>query len=195
MDRVVRVRIQDCVAIGNAGSGLSMGLYGLNSQCQPVSVTIKNYATERNGQSGFFLSGNDDPNAPTGTVVLTDCSSTNDPDYGAVASFWLNPGPMLLTRNLTVTDANGSGKTYDGAAIAVKRGGGGRTALGNVRFEGTSIIDAKGRLKTYFSVRDYSKVGFKNIWIGTFRTLRGVPAGAPLGMVDGRPQNSVDIPP
>ncbi len=77
----------------------------------------------------------------------------------------------------------------------MKRGGGGRIDLGNVRFEGISIIDAKGRLKTYFSVRDYSKVGLKNIWIGDFRSLRGLPAGAPIGVVDGRPQSSVDIPP
>ena len=77
----------------------------------------------------------------------------------------------------------------------MKRGGGGRIALGNVRFEGTSILDTKGRLKTYFSVRDYSKVGLKNIWIGDFRSLRGLPAGAPIGVVDGRPQSSVDIPP
>jgi hypothetical protein len=194
-DRIVNVRIQDCTAIGNAGSGLSMGLYGLDSHCPPVSVTIRHYATERNGQSGFFLSGKDDPDAPTGAVDLTDCSSTNDADYGAVASFWENPGPMLRIRNLTVTDPNGSGKTYDGAAIAVKRGGGGRTALGNVSFKGTSILDTKGRLKTYFSVRDYSNVGLKNIRIGDFRSLRGLPAGAPIGMVDGRPQSSVDIPP
>ena len=57
------------------------------------------------------------------------------------------------------------------------------------------VIDAKGRLKTYFSVRDYSEVGLKNIWIGDFRSLRGLPAGAPIGVVDGRPQSSVDIPP
>jgi hypothetical protein len=193
-DRVVRVRIEECAASGNAGSGLSMGLYGLNAQSQPVSVTVRHYASERNHQSGFFISGNDDPNAPTGRVVLTDCSSTDDADYGAVASFWTDPGPMLVVRNLTVTDANGSGKTYDGAAIAVKRGGG-RIALGNVRFEGASIIDTKGRLKSYFSVRDYSKVGLKNIWIGDFRTLRGLPAGAPIGMVDGRSQSAVNIPP
>lgn len=194
-DRVVRVQIEDCAAIGNAGCGLSMALYGLTSQSQPVSVTIRRYATARSGQSGFFISGNDDPNAPAGRVVLADCSSNNDADYGAVASFWTDPGPMLVVRNLTVTDANGSGKTYDGAAIAVKRGGGGRIDLGNVRFEGTSILDTKGRLKTYFSVRDYSKIGLRNIWIGDFRTLRGVPAGAPIGMVDGRPQRSVNIPP
>jgi hypothetical protein len=194
-NRVERVRIADCAASGNAGSGLSMGLYGLASRSRPVSVTVRRYATSRNGQSGFFISGRDDPDAPTGSVLLEDCSSTDDPDYGAVASFWEAPGPMLTVRNLTVTDANGSGKTYDGAAIAVKRGGGGCTPLGNVRFEYTSIIDTKGRLKTYFSVRDYSKIGFKNIRIGHFRTLRGLPASAPLGMVDGRPQSAVDIPP
>ena len=54
----------------------------------------------------------------------------------------------------------------------MKRGGGGRIDLGNVRFEGTSIIDTKARLKTYFSVRVYSKIGLRNIWIGAFRSLQ-----------------------
>src|SRR5262249_45816384 len=150
-NRLVNVLITDCMSTGNAGSGLSMGLYSLTNQSPPVSVTIKRFTSRRNGHSGFFLSSHDDADAPAGSVVVADSSSTDDPDYGAVASFWTAPGPKLVVRNLTVTNANSSGKNYDNAAISIKRGGGGHLPLGNVTFLGTSIFDTKGRLQTYFS--------------------------------------------
>jgi hypothetical protein len=95
---------------------------------------------------------------------------------------------------MKVTNANQGNQNWDGAAVGVKRGGGDASHLGNVTFTGTSIIDTTGKLQSYVTVEDYSSVGLKNIHIGSFGTLSGLPSGAPIVIVNGNPQSSVSIP-
>ena len=93
---------------------------------------------------------------------------------------------------MTITNANTSGTNVDGAAIAIKRGGGATQPMGNVTFTGISISDPYGNLQNYFTVEDYSNIGISNIYIGDFGTLSGI-SSSNIGILNGQFVDQVDI--
>jgi hypothetical protein len=159
----------------------------------PVSVTVTRHRSRRNGRAGYLVANDENPRRPvSGAIRFSRCSSESDATYGAVASFYDARGPAVAFENLTVVDPNGSRSTYDNAAVAVKRGGGGVTPLGNISFIGASIIDKAGKLDYYFTLRDYSGVGFEKVKFLNPARLAGARHASPYGLIQGKPANSVD---
>jgi hypothetical protein len=181
---------------GNHGHGFMTTIDNLNSSSAPISVTISNHSTSGNTRSGYFATNGHDPGVQgaSGTITIQNSASTNDGEYGGVASYYDAGSATLNFQNLSVTNANSSGSTYDGAAIGVKRGGGAANPLGGVSFTGTSIAGNNGKLQHYFSVEDYSNVGLRAIHIGNFGSLSGIPATNSLGVVNEVSVNSANIP-
>jgi hypothetical protein len=163
-DGLVNIHIEDSYSDGNAGNGVAIDTRNLNGSSAPVSVTFLRHHTDGNALNGYYATNEiTNGNGGRGTILVDSSFSTLDQDYGAVASFYDATGAALTFSNLTVTNANQSGSNFDGAATAVKRGGGGVGLEGNVYFTGASIIDTTGKLRSYFTVRDYSNVGYTKI--------------------------------
>jgi hypothetical protein len=194
-DVIQNVVIKNSSASGNAGNGFMISFWGTSPSNAPVSLTVSNFNTSNNKLNGFFAENEHDngTGGPSGTLLIQNSTSTNDGGFGAVASYYDTPGPMLTFQNMKIVNPNQSSSNWDGAAIGVKRGGGDASQMGNVTFTGTSISDSTGKIDTYFAIEDYSSVGLKNIHIGSFGSLSGAPAGAPVGIVNGNPQSSVSI--
>ncbi len=183
-------------SIGNHGHGFMITIDNLNSSSTPVSVTVSNHATSGNTRSGYFVTNGHDSGVQgaSGTVTFQNSASTNDGEYAAVASYYDAGSASLKFQNLSATNANSSGSTYDGAAIGVKRGGGAPNPMGGVTFTGTAIAGNNGKLQHYFSIEDYSNIGLRAIYIGDFGSLSGIPATNSLGIVDGVSVNPLNIP-
>jgi hypothetical protein len=183
-------------SIGNHGAGFMSSVSFMSNASAPVSISVSNHSTSGNTGSGYFATDERDDGVQgvSGTITIQNSASTNDAQYGAVASYHQAGSVALKFQNLTVTNANASNSTYDGAAIGIKRGGGGQTMLGGVTFTGTSISGSNGMLQHYFTVEDYSKVGLSSIFIGDFGSLSGIPATNSAGIVNGLSVNSVNIP-
>ena len=190
------VTFRNSKSIGNQGAGFMVDIGNLSSSSAPVSVTLSNHATSGNATNGYLAINEHDNQSQgvPGTITIENSSSTNDAQYGAVASFYDAGAAALKFQNLKVTDANSSNSTYDGAAIGVKRGGGDQSLMGNVTFTGTSITATNGMLKHCFTVEDYSNAGLKAIYIGDFGAVSGIPASNSMGMLNGVSVNSVNIP-
>ena len=194
-DLLQNILIQDSSVSGNAGDGLMISIGELNYHSQPISITVDTVASSSNQGSGFVVrSEHDDGTAAApGSITIQNSSSTSDAHYGAAALFYDASGASLLFQNMCVVDANSSRGTFDNAAIAVARGGGDSSAMGNVTFTGASIADTQGYLDAYFTVEDYSHSGLSNIHVGNFGTLSGLPEGTHLGILNEVPVDSVDI--
>lgn len=191
-DRLENVVIEDCVTAGNRGDGLMISAGNLTGVSAPVSITVRGHRSERNQRSGYFATYESGRGAGVrGSILIDKSRSEEDGEYGAVASFYSSNGPLLTFRDLTVLNANMHRKTYDNAAVAVKRGGGGVGKMGNVHFIRPKITDTKGNLEYYFTFRDYSGIGFDNV---EFRDpeLRGASRRAAFGLFDGRAVESVN---
>jgi hypothetical protein len=195
-DVLQNIVIKNSSASGNQGNGLMISLWETSPASPGISITVSNFSTSNNQQNGYLVENEHDngTGGPSGNILIQDSSSTLDRAFGAVASYYDTPGPLLTFQNMKVTNANQGNQNWDGAAVGVKRGGGDASHLGNVTFTGTSIIDTTGKLQSYVTVEDYSSVGLKNIHIGSFGTLSGLPSGAPIVIVNGNPQSSVSIP-
>lgn len=195
-DILENIVITNSRAAGNSGQGFMVSIGNLTSSSQPISISGSNLVSESNGQSGYFATNEHDSGAQgvSGTVTITNSSSSNDRAYGAVASFYDANSAALVFDGLTVSNANGSGSTYDGAAIGVKRGGGDSSLMGGVTFTGTSITATNGKLTHYFTVEDYSGSGMQSISFRNWKTLSGIPSGQSLGVVNGSSVNSFSIP-
>jgi hypothetical protein len=194
-DSLVNVHIEDSYSQGNFGNGVAIDTRNLNWSSSPVSVSILRHHTKSNAQSGYFATNElSNSNGVSGTIVVSESSSTLDQQYGAVASFYDAAGATLIFQDLTVADSNQSGTNYDDAAVAVKRGGGGFGPEGNVYFLGTSIIDTTGKLQCYFTLRDYSNVGYVSVQFMNSIQLIGVPWNQPIALIDGFSTSAVNIP-
>jgi hypothetical protein len=192
--RLQNIHIEDSVTSNNSGDGVVINLTKLRSRAGPVDVTVTGNRSENNGNSGY-VAINEQPghDGPAGTITIQSSTSVENGAYGAVASFYSSSGPSLVFRNLKVVDANLSRHTYDNAAIAIKRGGGGIGLQGNISFVGTTIIDKAHVLDHYFTLRDYSKVGYSKIKISDRGEWQGLPPSFSSGLLDGKPVETVDL--
>jgi hypothetical protein len=181
---------------GNHGNGFLASIANLNYSSAPISVTMSNHTTSGNAASGYFATNEHDDGVQgvPGTITIQNSASINDAQYGAVASYYDAGSAALKFQNVSVTNANSSNSTTDGAAIGVRRGGGDPSLMGNVTFTGTSITSSNGRLQHYFTVEDYSNAGVRGVYIGDFGSLSGIPGTNALGMVNGASANSANIP-
>ncbi len=192
-DVLQNVDIESSSVTGNDGDGLAMSIVQMNVTSVPVSIKVANLQSGRNKKSGFFAQDGAEQKTPavTGTILISNSTSTQNGLYGAVASFWDSNGASLIFQNLTVTNVNSSRSTIDNAAIAVKRGGGAVYPMGNVHFLGTSIIDTAGYLDVYFTVYDWSHIGIAQLQLMDFGSLSG--AKAATGLFNGSPAPSINI--
>jgi hypothetical protein len=194
-DRLQNVTIQNSTASGNQGNGFMISIPFSNSSTPPVSVVVDGFTSRNNGRSGYVAINEHDDGSPgpQGTVDIRNSTSTDDSEYGFAASFWDAGGPKLTFSHMKVVDANASRSDYDNAAIAVKRGGGDKSVMGNVTITGASIQDTKGYLDHYFTVEEYSNAGLAGIRIGNFAGLSSTK-NIPIGVLNGKSVDSVNIP-
>ncbi len=186
--RLEQVRLEDDVTAHNSGDGVRLVLSRQTAHSAPVSITVLRHRDESAGASSYF--GSNEPaagRAVSGLVVFQDCLSQGAQDYGAVLSYWNSSGAQVSFRGLTVIDANGSGSNWDNAAVAVRRGGGGRDRIGNVEFVRTTIRDTRRqpKLDYYFSFADYSHLGMENVLFRDPLQLSGARHKQPLGLYQG----------
>ncbi len=195
-DMLQNITIQNSKSTGNHGSGVLVSIGNLNRSSAPISVNISGHTTSGNGLSGYFANNEHDDGVQgvSGTITIQNSASTNDAQYGGVASYYDAGSAALKFQNLSVTNPNSSSATNDGAAIGVRRGGGDPSVMGGVTFTGTSITSNNGKLQHYFTVEDYGHVGVQAIYIGDFGSVSGIPAGNAMGMVNGLNVNSANIP-
>jgi len=194
-DQLTNIVIEDSYSDNNAGNGIGIDTGKLDGSSAPVSITVLRHHTNNNGQSGYYAT-----NQLTGTygvsgnILVTQSSSMLDQEYGAVASFYNITGAALTFTNLTVINANQAGSNYDNAATAVKRGGGGAGIEGNVYFISPTILDTTGKLHCFFTIRDFSNIGFANIQFVTPLQLSSAIPNLPLALVNGQIVASVNVP-
>jgi hypothetical protein len=192
-NRLEDILIENSSSIGNAGNGLMFSLVNLNYTSEPISITVANYTSEKNKLSGFYAANGHEDGTPSasGAILVNNSASTMDGEYGAVASYWDAGAASLTFQNLKVLNANQSRTNIDNAAVAVKRGGGDASYMGNVHFVGTSIIDTMGNMDVYFTVWDWSHVGIKEVQFVNPVQLSGAARGT--GLYRGKPTMTVNI--
>ncbi len=186
--RLEQVHLEDDVTTRNSGDGLRFILSRQTARSTPVSITVLRHRDEFAGASSYFGSNEAAAGgAVSGLVIFQDCVSQGAQEYGAVLSFWSSSGTRVSFRGLTVIDADGAGSTWDNAAVAVRRGGGGRDRIGNVEFVRTTIRDTRRqpKLDYYFSFADYSHVGIENVTFRDPLQLSGARHKQPLGLYQG----------
>jgi hypothetical protein len=180
---LVDIHIEDSNCSGNAGDGMSIGIFNLRSSSQPVSITVLRHACSNNGLSGYIVDHQVDGTVAGvgGSILLQDCSSTMDKTYGAWAQFYSASGPSLTFQNLTVTNANQSRTTVNNAAVGIERdpsyGGIVKGTIGNVYFLNPTIRDTTSKIDYYYTINDYSGIGEVNI---QFQTTQAQLSGARL---------------
>jgi hypothetical protein len=192
-DRLEDILIENSSSAGNAGNGLMFSLANLNYTSQPISITVTDYTSEKNEGSGFYaVNGTKDgaPPAPGAILVANSISRANG-KYGALASYWDAGAASLTFQNLNVLNANQSRTNTDNAAVAVMRGGGDHSYMGNVHFIGTSIIDTAGNTDVYFTVWDWSHVGIKQVRF--VDSLRLAGAKRSTGLYLGKPTMTLNV--
>ena len=187
------VNITDCYTDNNAGDGLMVSLWMLNSSSQPVGVTVLRNHSTGNQRYGYFANNNDPSNA-SGTILIQDSFSDQSGSYGAVGRFYAANGASLTFQNLTVTNPHVNGPDPvlgDSAAVGVVRGGGGSIALGNVHFLNTTIAITNGKSDRYFNFQDGSGIGIKNVEFEP-NSLSGATNTPPNGLDQGSGANAID---
>ena len=180
-----QVRLEDNVTAHSSGDGLRFMLSRQTARSTPVSITVLRHRDEFSGASSYFGSNEAAAGrAVPGLVLFEDCLSQGAQEYGAVLSFWSSSGARVSFRGLTVIDPNGAASTWDNAAVAVRRGGGGRDRIGNVEFVRTTIRDTRRqpKLDYYFSFTDYSHIGIENVTFRNALQLSGARHKQPLGL-------------
>jgi hypothetical protein len=192
-DRLVNIRIEDCVTSGNKGDGICVSIGQLDNTSADVSITVLRNRDENSGGSGYMASGLEMGEKDVkGRVLIDRCSAERAGMYGAAAIFWESTGPLLTFRDLTVIDPNQSHSAIDNAATIVKRGGGAVGPMGGVHFLNPTIKSTDGKVDYYFTYHDWSQVG-----IGNVKFVGGTLAGAvhhPYGLFNDKEVTSVDVP-
>jgi hypothetical protein len=192
-DFLLDVNIQDSYTDGNAGDGLMVSTWLMDSTSQPVDVTVLRHHSTGNGRFGYIGQNNDPSNAP-GTILIQDSFSDQSGSYGAAGYFYEANGAALIFKNLTVTNPHMNGPSVygDSAAVAVARAGGGSNPLGNVHFLNVNIAITNGKTDRYFYFNDVTGgPGVSNVQFvpGTLSGASNVP---PLGLVQGVGTNAID---
>lgn len=88
------VIVSNCIADGNAGSGLLVNLSRLNADSQEVSVDISNLLV-RNSRQPALRAIMQQENAPDGLVQFTNCTS-EDIEYSGATCIWKASGNLGL---------------------------------------------------------------------------------------------------
>jgi parallel beta helix pectate lyase-like protein len=193
-DFLFDVKIQDCYTDGNAGDGLMVSTWLMDSTSQPIDVTVLGNHATGNGRFGYIGQNNDPSNAP-GTVLIQDSFSDQSGSYGAAGYFYEANGAALIFKNLTVTNPHMNGPSVygDSAAVAVARAGGGSNPLGNVHFLNVNIAITNGKTDRYFFFDDVTagSPGVSNVEFvpGTLSGATNVP---PLGLRQGVGTDAID---
>jgi parallel beta-helix repeat protein len=197
-DFLLDVNLDDCYTDGNAGDGLMISLWLMNSTSQPVSVAVLRHHSTGNQRYGYVGINNDPSNAP-GAILIQDSFSDQSGSYGAVGRFYAANGASLTFQNLTVTNphVNGPDPSYhDSGAVELVRGGGGTIALGNVHFLNTNIIITNGKSDHYFNFEDGSGIGIVTTGNNRAQFIPGMLSGAtqapPNGLVQGVATNAIN---
>jgi hypothetical protein len=191
-DYLLDVNIDDCYTDGNAGDGLMVSTWLMNSTSQPISITVLRNHSSGNQRYGYFANNNDPTNAP-GTILIQDSFSDQSGSAGAAGRFFAANGASLTFQNLTVTNphVNGPDPSYgDSAAVDVIRGGGGTVPIGNVHFLNINIAVTNGKVDHYFNFQDGSGVGITNVQFVP-GTLSGATQVPPNGLMQGQGYNSI----
>ena len=196
------VNIDDSFTDGNAGDGLMISPWLMNSTSQPISITVLRHHSTGNQRYGYVgingdmgrpspLSSSDTTNAP-GAILIQDSFSDQNGSAGAAGRFYSANGASLTFQNLTVTNphVNGPDPSYgNSGAVELVRGGGGTIPLGNVHFLNVIIASTNGKTDHYFDFQDGSNIGI--VTTGNNRaefipgTLSGATQAPPNGLVQG----------
>jgi hypothetical protein len=191
-DYLLDINIDDCYTDANAGDGLMVSTWLMNSTSQPIGVTVLRNHSTGNQRYGYFANNNDPSNAP-GTILIQDSFSDQSGSAGAAGRFYAADGASLTFQNLTVTNphVNGPDPSYgDSAAVDVIRGGGGTVPTGNVHFLNINIVVTNGKVNRYFNFQDGSNVGITNVQFVP-GTLSGATQVPPNGLEQGQGLNSI----
>jgi hypothetical protein len=197
-DFLLDINIQDCYTDGNAGDGLMISLWLMDSTSQPVGINVLRHHSTGNQRYGYVGINNDPTNAP-GAILIQDSFSDQSGSSGASGRFYGANGASLTFQNLTVTNAhvNGPDPSYgDSAAVDIVRGGGGSIPLGNVRFLNVNVSSTNGNVDHYFDFLDFSNQGI--VTTGSNRaefvpgTLSGATNAPPNGLVMGVETNQIN---
>jgi parallel beta-helix repeat protein len=196
------VNIEDSYTDGNAGDGLMISPWLMNSTSQPIGITVLRHHSTGNQRYGYVgingdigrpapLNSSDTTNAP-GVILIKDSFSDQSGSYGAVGRFYAANGASLTFQNLTVTNphVNGPDPSYhDSGAVDVTRGGGGTIPLGNVHFLNITIATTNGKSDHYFNFHDGSGIGIVTTGANRVQFIPASLSGAtnvpPNGLVEG----------
>jgi hypothetical protein len=196
-DFLLDVRIEDSYTDGNAGDGLMVSTWLMNSTSQPISVTVSGHHSTGNARYGYIGQNNDPSNAP-GSILIKDSFSDQSGSYGAAGYFYEANGAALTFQNLTVTNPHARGPSVygDNAAVGVVRGGNtqkpaGMLPIGNVQFINVNIMISDGKSDHYFNFLDDSGKGVTNVQFIP-GTLSGATQAPPDGLLNGVATNEVD---
>jgi len=198
------IHITDCYTNDNAGDGLMISPWMMNSTSQPISITVVGHHSTGNQGYGYVgingdagrgspLSSSDNTNAP-GTILIQDSFSDQSGSYGACARFYAANGANLTFQNLTVTNpnVNGPDPSYgDSGAVEIVRGGGATVPQGNVYFVNVNIASTDGNTTYYFNFNDGSGAGTTNVKFEP-GTLSGATKAPPSGLVQGVATSVID---
>ncbi|MGP8243103.1 MAG: hypothetical protein ACLQVN_01130 [Bryobacteraceae bacterium] len=203
-DYLLDINITNCYTNDNAGDGLMISPWMMNSTSQPIGITVVGHHSTGNQGYGYVgingdagrgspLSSTDNTNAP-GTILIHDSFSDQSGSYGACARFYAANGANLTFQNLTITtpNVNGPDPSYgDSGAVEIVRGGGGTVPQGNVYFVNVNIASTDGNTTYYFNFNDGSGVGTTNVEFEP-GTLSGATKAPPNGLVQGVATSVID---
>jgi hypothetical protein len=191
------VHVEDSFSTGNAGPGVILAFWKLNSTSQPVDVNILRHHSSSNKLSGYDADSNDISSNAQGQALVQDSFSENDGDYGAFGHWYEANGPTLIFQNLTITNPhqNGPDPTYgDSAAVGLMRGGNKpadtNVPLGNIQFQGVNIAITNGKVDRYFNFQDDSGRGVEKM-VFQPGSLSGASLTPPNGLLQSQGFNTV----
>ncbi len=184
-DFLLDVRIEDSYTDGNAGDGLMVSTWKMDSTSQPISVTVSGHHSTGNARYGY-VGQNDDPSNAPGTILIQDSFSDQSGSYGAAGYFYEGNGAALIFKNLNVTNPHTKGPAVygDSAAVGLVRGGGYTIPEGNIHFLDININITNGKTDHYFNFQDGSGKTATNVEFVP-GTLSGATNTPPLGLLQG----------
>jgi parallel beta-helix repeat protein len=187
------INIDDCYTDDNAGDGLMVSTWLMNSSSQPIGITVLRNHSTGNQRYGYVGINSDPSNAP-GAILIQDSFSDQSGSAGAAARFYAANGASLTFQNLTITNShvNGPDPDYgDSAAVDIVRGGGGTVPEGNVHFLNINIAATNGTNTYYFNLQDGSGTGVSNVQFVP-GALSGATSAPPNGLMLGVGTNVID---
>ena len=179
-DFLLDINIQDSYTDGNAGDGLMVSAWLMNSTSQPISITVLRHHSTGNQRYGYVGINGDPSNAP-GAILIQDSFSDQSGSGGAAGRFYAANGASLTFQNLTVTNphVNGPDPSYgDSGAVELVRGGGGTVPLGNVHFLNINVNITNGKSDHYFYFNDGSNIGIVTTGSNRVQFVPGTLSGA-----------------